>query len=298
MNPAHRPQEAPHWFNDITRHFIGIELVRGDGEQGAFERHELGAAELWVVASRDHTLQHQGPATCLRGRVSVVLQVEGEGRVVQGRRACELAPGDLTLIDGSGPAIAEFAGPYRQLLLLLPCHVVAGLPLATAVGRAMRGGDPVDGLLGRTIAGLPDAVARLDPSRRSDLAASLGLMLRTTSVLQSGAAARQHVRVERAIALIERELADPELSPQRVATAQNVGRRYLDELFTARGTSIERWIQERRLQRAALALRGSPALSVLEVALAHGFRSASHFARAFRRRFDAAPSVWRLPPTE
>jgi AraC-like DNA-binding protein len=290
--PPSRPPQP--WLDDLARHFDGLELVRGDGRDGAFVRHELGAAELWEVASRDHTLRHRVPATCLRERVSVVLQVEGEGRVGQGARACELAPGDLTLLDGGGPTSVEFAGPYRQLLLLLPRSGLAGLPLAHAAARPMRGGDPVDGLLARAIAGLPDAVVRLDPGRRSELAASLGLMLRTASALQHGAeAARRHVRVERAIALIERELADPELSPARVAAAQGVGRRHLDALFSAHGGSIERWIRERRLQRAAVALRGAPAASVLEVALAHGFRSASHFARAFSRRFGAAPSDWR-----
>lgn len=287
------------WFDGLARHFAGIELVRGDGRDGAFTRHELGAAELLEVAAHDHTLRHRLPAACLRERVSVVLQVEGEGRVGQGARACELGPGDLTLLDGGGPATVEFAGPYRQLLLLLPRSGLAGLPLAHAAARTMRGDDPVDGLLGRTIAGLPGAIARLDPTRRSELAASLALMLRTTSTLQHGAeAARRHVRVERAIALIERELADPELSPARVAAAQGVGRRHLDALFAGHGGSIERWIQERRLQRAALALRSAPAASVLEIALAHGFRSASHFARAFRRRFGAAPSDWRRDPPD
>lgn len=284
------------WFDGLARHFAGIELVRGDGREGAFERHELGPAELWVVAARDHVIRHGLPATCLRERVSVVLQVEGEGRVAQAGRTCELRPGDLALIDGSGPATVEFTGPYRQCLLLLPRRGVADLPIAGAVGRTMRGEDPVDGLLGRAIAGLPGAVARLDPVRRGELAASLGLMLRTTSALQRGReAVRRHVRVERAIALIERELADPELSPARVAAAQGVGRRHLDALFAAHGGSIERWIQERRLQRAAQALCVSRE-SVLEVAVAHGFRSASHFARAFRRRFGVAPSARRGEP--
>ncbi|WAS89759.1 helix-turn-helix domain-containing protein [Nannocystis punicea] len=285
------------WFDGLTRHFPGLELVRGDGRDGAFERHELGPAELWVIAAHNHAIRHRLPATCLRERVSVVLQVEGEGRVAQAGHACELRPGDLTLIEGSAPMNVEFDGPYRQCLLLLPRRGVTDLPIAEAAGRAMRGEDPVDGLLGRAIAGLPDAVARLGPVGRGELAASLGLMLRTTSALQRGReAVRRHVRVERAIALIERELADPELSPARVAAGQGVGRRHLDALFAAHGGSIERWIQERRLQRAAQALRVSRE-SVLEVAVAHGFRSASHFARAFRRRFGAVPSAWRGEPT-
>jgi AraC family transcriptional regulator len=53
------------------------------------------------------------------------------------------------------------------------------------------------------------------------------------------------------------------------------------------------YIQRLRIERAAGALTSRPDLSVLEVALDHGFSSAATFARAFRAYFGMSATQWR-----
>jgi len=63
------------------------------------------------------------------------------------------------------------------------------------------------------------------------------------------------------------------------------------------GTSPGRWLLERRLERAAHLLR-STAMSITEIVFECGFENASHFCRAFKKKFGQSPSLFRepLPP--
>jgi AraC-like DNA-binding protein len=70
------------------------------------------------------------------------------------------------------------------------------------------------------------------------------------------------------------------------------------------GRTLSAQIWERRLIHAAsqlqnLTLRNQ---TITQIAMASGFEDAAHFARAFKKRFDLSPSVWRArvekPPTD
>jgi len=64
------------------------------------------------------------------------------------------------------------------------------------------------------------------------------------------------------------------------------------------GENLMEHIQRTRLEAAATALGARPHADILEIALDHGFRSASAFARAFKERFGMTASAWRAagPP--
>ena len=50
------------------------------------------------------------------------------------------------------------------------------------------------------------------------------------------------------------------------------------------------YLNQCRLERAALQLRTRPELSVTEIAFANGFNSSQYFATRFRRHFKVSPS--------
>ncbi|PWE33791.1 AraC family transcriptional regulator [Maritimibacter sp. 55A14] len=92
-----------------------------------------------------------------------------------------------------------------------------------------------------------------------------------------------------AVEAMESHVADP-LSLAQLARAAGVSARQLNRLFVARtGKSAMRYYRELRLDKAQNLLRNS-ALSLTEIALAAGFSSSSHFARAYGAHFGAAPS--------
>ncbi|MDZ7642946.1 MAG: GlxA family transcriptional regulator [Woeseiaceae bacterium] len=99
-------------------------------------------------------------------------------------------------------------------------------------------------------------------------------------------------RVERAVALIEEDLAG---LPAVDALADRVGvsRRQLERIFRAEiGVSPWQYAMQRRLQQGHWLLTRSDR-SITEIAQACGFADASHFARCMRRRYGAAPGILR-----
>jgi transcriptional regulator GlxA family with amidase domain len=92
----------------------------------------------------------------------------------------------------------------------------------------------------------------------------------------------------RAITLMQRHLEEP-LSLQALAAKAGVLRRTLEMRFRAQlGQSPHAYYLDLRLSAAKRTLEQS-VMSVAEVATAHGFGSASAFARAFRQRFKMSP---------
>ncbi|MEU1814944.1 helix-turn-helix transcriptional regulator [Streptomyces roseifaciens] len=74
--------------------------------------------------------------------------------------------------------------------------------------------------------------------------------------------------------------------------------RHLHRLFRdegTEGTTVSRWILERRLEhcRRELGRPGGSAPSVTAVAHRFGFTSPSHFSRAFRAAYGVSPREWR-----
>lgn len=93
-----------------------------------------------------------------------------------------------------------------------------------------------------------------------------------------------------AVLFVDRHFREP-ITLADVATRAHLSANYFSERFRRyTGTPFQLYLQERRL-RFARSLLASTTLSVSEVCHASGFNSLSHFGRAFRRRYGAAPSA-------
>jgi transcriptional regulator GlxA family with amidase domain len=94
------------------------------------------------------------------------------------------------------------------------------------------------------------------------------------------------------IAYMEAYLETP-VSLAELAKSVNLSVRQLERLFRQYlGKTPTRYYLELRLQRARLLLRQTT-MPILQVAVASGFASASHFARCYREFFDCAPRAER-----
>jgi AraC-like DNA-binding protein len=93
--------------------------------------------------------------------------------------------------------------------------------------------------------------------------------------------------------LITERFADPDFGPGDVAAETGISMRYVQKLFTQRGSTCSEFIYALRLDHAArllhrrISVGASQPLS--EIAYACGFRDYTHFARKFRQRFGCAP---------
>ncbi|MFQ6016653.1 MAG: GlxA family transcriptional regulator [Kiloniellaceae bacterium] len=103
-----------------------------------------------------------------------------------------------------------------------------------------------------------------------------------------------HPRILEAIRLMEENLEHP-LSCAGLARLSGVSTRQLERLFRKYlGRTPRRYYLDLRLNQAHRLLTQS-ALPVMEVALACGFVSPSHFAKCYREKFNQVPKSTRLP---
>lgn len=102
----------------------------------------------------------------------------------------------------------------------------------------------------------------------------------------------QHPKLHEAIRIMEDALEDP-IPPCDIARDLDISMRQLERLFRKYlRTSPKRFYMELRLARAHRLLIQSR-LSVIEIAIACGFASPSHFSKCFRAKFQASPYALR-----
>jgi AraC-like DNA-binding protein len=95
--------------------------------------------------------------------------------------------------------------------------------------------------------------------------------------------------------LIKDRFADPDFGPAGAAAEAGISLRYLQKLFTQRGSTCTEFIYSLRLNHAARLLDRRKLLSTGEpisaIAYCCGFRDYTHFARKFRHRFGYSPGA-------
>ncbi|MFE5586225.1 helix-turn-helix domain-containing protein [Kitasatospora sp. NPDC056531] len=90
--------------------------------------------------------------------------------------------------------------------------------------------------------------------------------------------------------LVDRRVADAELSPSMLARELNVSLRTLHRAFAAAGESVAAYVRRRRLEQARSQLaEPTGQSSVSEIAAHWHFADSSHFIRAFKRQYGQTP---------
>ena len=116
--------------------------------------------------------------------------------------------------------------------------------------------------------------------------------------LVDGAADDDRQQVDAWVAIhayITSNLADPELSIERMSESLRISTSWIHQLFKRHQHTYGDFVRERRLQLAQQALRHpqSRTLPIKQIATQCGFQSASHFSRVFQQRFGESPMVYR-----
>ncbi|MFF3510762.1 helix-turn-helix domain-containing protein [Streptomyces sp. NPDC002573] len=235
-------------------------------------------------------------------QVAVVLQLEGRAALSQDGRQAHLGPGDLVLVDTARPYCLDL--PERSVFQLfrVPRRALGAAErelcdaTATVVGTTEGIGAILRSYLTSVAASAPSypsaAATRLAATTAGFLAT---LVTDRTSPRADPADTPAGFLLTRIRDHIDRELADPLLSPTTIAQAHGVSVRYLHRLFEDEPTTVSRLILERRLELCARELTriGEAAPTVASVARRWGFASPNHFSRAFRAVYGCSPSQWR-----
>lgn len=164
-------------------------------------------------------------------------------------------------------------------------------------GRVCENTTPLTQLLIEQVAslayGLPGMNADVAQSRIENCTQLLVTTFSKQGNLSGGArAAVRAAMFDRARRYIHKNLHQASLTPENLLGALQLTRTSLYRLFEHEG-GLAAFIRNQRLREAADELIRFPNLSVLEISYGLGFKSASDFARAFRRRYEMSPQELR-----
>jgi AraC-like DNA-binding protein len=226
-----------------------------------------------------------------------VFQVFGRSTVLQNDQAGILDVGDVVLVDSTRPVTFVNNAYAQWLSVQLPRRSLMshlGLePQGGSVGRrATRAGRL---LLQLVLDEFEDELTSTPASVYMQMAVYdlIGEIFTPSDAKSvSPYTDKQFGRVR---TIINDRFADPDLRPRDVAAEAGISLRYLQKLFTQRGSTCRGFIDSLRLDHAERLLRrramASTRQPISEIAYASGFNDYSYFSQKFRRRFGYAPNA-------
>ena len=246
----------------------------------------------------------------------LVVQRQGQSIVHQHGTAVELQQGDMMLMDAVKGCEIVPKGLMEHASIRLDRsqvnHMLPGqLERPSPIGRFSSSSRLMRVLVEQICAGGMDNFAMAgDGNALQD--ALLALLAQSLRLQQSGNAyANKPSPIETSASarnltnagimamvhdFVAQSIADPLLTPARIAQRTGISVRQLYRLFEEQGDSVCRYIQRTRLQWAASELRKvlTESRSITDIAFACGFNDAAHFSRIFRKEFGVPPSQYRV----
>jgi AraC-like DNA-binding protein len=233
----------------------------------------------------------------------LALCVHGSLRVAQDGRECSIACGDLTAVETSRAFSVSAREPWGLVAFMIPRPLLR--PHADRICRQTAlciSGNAGFGRLVRSFLVELEGGLRNGSIREGDaelgesiLTLTRGLYLGNAAAVSDSKQTSRAVLLHRIKTYVDAGLADPSLSPEKIARAHFISVRHLHKLFEANGLSVCEWIRERRLDRCRRDL-GDPALAeetVFTIAVRWGFTSQAHFSRLFRAAYGNTPREFR-----
>lgn len=224
----------------------------------------------------------------------------GQLAMIHNDQAVRLAVGDVALVDAARPVTysADNGEQWNTVSLSLPRQsLVSHLGFEPRGGLYRSGGTPAGRLLFDLIRtsgdGAGSALSPADSYMQMAIYDLVGALFAPTE--PSSGSRHGDKLFARIRHIIKDGYADPDFGPHEVATGAGISLRYLQKLFTERGSTCSEFIYSLRLDQAARllyrrgSLRASQPLS--EIAYACGFHDYTHFARKFRQRFGHPPGA-------
>ena len=280
---------------------IEVEVFDPNAFAARWVSHGIGQLRLLHLHAPAQRVTHTGDSAAMRAAPSIQLVYARHGvlRTTMGGRRFDVEPGQFVLLDNTRFYQMEMPTEHEAVDLMMPqAWLEKHLPdpaalLARPIDTRRGWGAP----LGALIEAILDAGLEAAPLPRPLLAEQLGALLAMATGFQEAADMPRHrgQLARRILRRIERDHADPELSPDIVAARCGISRRYLQTVLASAGTSFVQELNATRLERASDLLTDprSRALSLAEVAWRCGFLDPGYFTRLFRRRFGVTPREWR-----
>lgn len=294
------PAERLRYWNALADRAFGGTFVDADhpefeGKMWSWRLGDLGMIRTQSITAKvgrrplDDTVEH----------LIMHMQWRGRSRHSQDAREAWLEPGDFVLGTPHKPYQFDLT-PHEMMVVEFPKRELAErVPdLDSALAQRLSGTSPAARIFNDFLLSLwrqadvrgddPDWAAGINRVFY-DLAA---MAIRDARRPWPESSADSGIR-RRALAVIEAGISDPQLRTAKIAAELGTSVRTVQNLFAGMGTTPSALILERRLERAAERMIVDHAVTVTEVAFAHGFNDSAYFTRCFRSRFGVSPREWR-----
>jgi AraC family transcriptional regulator, positive regulator of tynA and feaB len=303
LDAVDRERRAAAWHSGARTYFPGLSVSDLSLEPlaGAIAGSRFGEGRLWTILSPPLQV-HYDPERVSTERpqiFSLMLQLRGSTTARQAERAALLGPGEMCVIDSQLPFELTVTGALSQVVVMqMPRHAALSRhPFLEHYTAAIFDSNESGCVLLRSLLlNILECAPTMGPRQRSSALHAIIQLLGAPEERAAELAETTGWRVRAALSYIDAYLADPELNACRIAAAQSVSRRRLDEIMvSATGTSVSSHIWSRRLEQAASDLLDERFATgtITQVAFAAGFEDVSHFTRSFKRRYRVPPSEWR-----
>lgn len=187
---------------------------------------------------------------------------------------------DLCVLKVAKPVLAEkLRNPDRYCALVFNGREGIG-SLFTTMAQQIQAQTPADGMSGQVLGRHLVELLALSLDRSSETDQSAGSSVRAA-----------HRR--RAETVILKNLSNTDLSPEVVAEAVGISKRYLHELFAEVNCTVSQFVREQRLRAARDVLQMPNPGPMSDVAYRFGFSDQAQFSRLFKAMFGQTPSSFR-----
>ena len=292
-----RRDRIPYWVDVASKAFYAHGFTAHPVEfEGQLSSFELGAITL--------TRCDCGPCKVTRTRqdtardalddLMLCIRLEGRSEFKQADRRVFMEAGTVLFHDASRPLEIDFKENTRSYIVGIPRQLIQPRIGDANIERVMSARTPVTGTTVEFIKAVIARAEEMDPALHHAMAqqlvdlVSLAFAGEGTQVLHSTARTNALRRLK---GVIEKRLSDPGLTPSTAAEAARMSVRYANALLAEEESSLERFIQSRRLEHCRRTLedprQGHRMIS--EIAFAWGFSDQSHFTRRFRAAFGMTP---------
>ena len=230
----------------------------------------------------------------------ILLQVSGRSLLQQSGRETMLLAGDWALYKGGVPfALANLERSEQRMVILPRDELGSMLELDALTVRRFGEKDRSSNHLIDVLDSAFETISACGEDAAQELAAvavhlsRLALIENSTRAVHRDRAEVLRVRVRD---YVGRNLRYPGLSVEEIAAALNCSTRYLHKVFADGNETLTQYILNRRLEKCFAELSRVPDryATLADLAYSWGFKSQSHFGKAFRRRYGMPPGRRRV----
>lgn len=295
------------WRDLLRDHFVSLDVRDSDpGVSGAVESCLLGHLQLSTVTSVD---QHISRSRTLIDRdpdalFQVGLVRSGRAVVEQDGRTALLGPGDFVVYETTRPfewQLRSDAGSPRWELAVLTwprsSFRLSESHTRELTARVLAADHGMSRIVSDLLCGLVTEQPSMSEGAATAMADQVGEILSIALEAEPSTTVRHGSdRLLRDVDdYIDAHLADPGLTPDRIAQAVAISTRQLHRMFLERDLTVAQTVRTRRLEGARREIRASLTRdrSLREIARNWGFLDLAVFGRAFRAAYGLSPREYR-----